>query len=517
VGKNKRMDQIKTIVKIYQDCGSIKETSRILKVSKNTIKKYLRAISFHKIDLSKALELSDDALNDIVLKDSSLVEQERFNHFERQVDYWINELRRTGVTRHLLWQEYLTRYPNGYAYSQFCEHLRKRIGAKDLTLPMEHKPGEVLQLDFAGKHLHWVDIKSGECISCEILIGVFPHSQYTYAIALPSQQIQDFIYGINQAFLFFEGLPKVILSDNLKSYVTRADRYQPKFTQLCEQLGAHFKVDLQATRPRKPKDKASVENAVRIAYTRIYAPLRDQIFLSIEELNAAIVKQLAIHNNKTYQKKIGTRLSVFKQYELPLMRTLPNQLFEIKKTVKAKVQRNYHIMLGEDKDFYSVPFQYVGSSSQVVYTTKTVSVFIGNQRVAFHDRLLNNGYRYQTKKEHMPDKHQKWKEIKGYDAQHFISESIKIGPATHWAIERVLLSRIHEEQTYNSCLGIFQLAKKYGEQRLENAASRCINVDKVNYSILKRILEKNLDIATEQETEKPLPKHENIRGSKNYN
>ena len=286
--------------------------------------------------------------------------------------------------------------------------------------------------------------------------------------------------------------------------------------QLCEQLGAHFQVDLQATRPGKPKDKGSVENAVKIAYTRIYAPLRNETFFSLEELNEGIKKQLDIHNKKAYQKKEGTRHSIFQKFELPQMRRLPTELFEIKKIVKAKVQRNYHIMLGQDKDFYSVPYQYVGYSSQVVYTTKTVSVFIDNQRVAIHQRLYRNGYNYQTKSEHMPTKHQKWKEIKGYDAQYFLNAALKVGSATHWAIERVLLSRIHEQQTYNSCQGIFQLAKKYSNERLENAASKCLVLDKVSYSLLKRILERNLDQALEQAVEKPLPIHDNVRGAENY-
>ena len=516
MAKIKRMDQLKTIIKTYQKCGSFRESGRILKTSKNTIKKYIRTLSDQKIELSEALLLSDEALSKIIFKVCSSTEEKRLTHFNSQVEYWLDELRRVGVTRHLLWEEYRGQTPNGYGYSQFCEHLKRSIGSKDLTIPMQHPAGEVMQLDFAGKHMYWVDIHSGEYMKCEVLIGVFPHSQYTFAIALPSQQIPDFIHGINQAFLFFKGLPKAILSDNLKSYVTKSDRYEPKFTQLCEQLGAHFQVDLQATRPRKPKDKGSVENAVKIAYTRIYAPLRNETFFSPEELNEGIKKQLEIHNNKKYQKKEGTRYGIFQKFELPQMRSLPTELFEIKKIVKAKIQRNYHIMLGEDRDFYSVPFRYAGQSSQVVYTTKTVSVFIDNQRVAIHQRLCINGYYYQTKAEHMPAKHQKWKEVKGYDAQYFLNAAEQIGSATHWAVQRVLLSRIHEEQAYNSCLGIFQLAKKYTNQRLENAANKCLVLDKVNYSLLKRILERNLDQPLEKPDDKPLPEHDNIRGAENY-
>jgi len=516
MAKTKRMDQIRTIIESYQKCSSIKEVCRILKVSKNTVKKYLRALSYHEINLLDALKLDDEALAKLVYESASCSEEKRLTHFQDQAGYFITELRRVGVTRQLLWQEYLELYPQGYRYSQFCEHLKRMIGKKDLTIAMEHVPGEIMQLDFAGKHLHWVDINTGEYVACEVLIAVFPHSQFTYAIALPSQQIPDFIHGINQAFVYFGGLPKAILSDNLKSYVTKSDKYEPKFTQLCEQLGAHFQVDLQATRPRKPKDKASVENAVQIVYNRIYGPLRNETFFSIQELNEAIEKQLELHNNKSYQKKDGTRHGVFHQYERPQMRALPADLFEITKIVKAKVQRNYHVMLGEDSNFYSVPFQHVGESSQIVYNRDTVSIYVGNQRVATHIRLLRKGYNYQTKAEHLPKKHQEWKEIKGYNAQNFLATALKIGTATHWAIQRILLSRVHEEQAYNSCLGVFSLARKYSNDRLENAASKCLAINNVSYSILKRILNSNLDQVTETAPSIPLPEHENIRGAQNY-
>jgi transposase len=516
MAKTKRMDQIRTIIQGYQKSGSIKDVCRILNISKNTVRKYLRALSQHKISVSEALLLSDEALAKLIYETAPGLEEQRLVDFQSQADYFIAELHRVGVTRHLLWEEYIAQYPNGYRYSQFCEHFRKVIGKKDLTIAMQHTPGEVMQLDFAGKHLYWTDINTGERIACEVLIAVFPHSHCTYAIALPSQQIPDFIHGINQAFLYFGGIPRVILSDNLKSYVTKSDRYEPKFTNLCEQLGAHFHVDLKATRPAKPRDKGSVENAVQIVYNRIYAPLRNEVFFSLEELNQAIEKQLAIHNNSPYQKKQGTRHDIFHRYELPAMRALPSELFEIKKTVVAKVQRNYHVMLGEDADFYSVPFQYVGEQSQVVYTTTMVSIYVGNQRVASHSRLLKNGYNYQTKEEHLPKRHQKWEEIKGYDAQHFLEAAQKIGTATHWAIQKILLSRVHEAQAYNSCLGVFALAKKYSNKRMEDAACKCIVIDNVSYSLLKRILESNLDQAPVAEPCKALPLHENIRGAQSY-
>ena len=166
-----------------------------------------------------------------------------------------------------------------------------------------------------------------------VLVAVFPCTQYCFCLALSSQSLPDFIEGINQAMLYFKGLPKVLLSDNLKAYVSKPERYEPTFTQLCEQLGVHYQIELQAARVRKPKDKASVENAVSQVYRSIYAPLRNEVFFSLQALNGAIIRQLEVFNERSYQKKEGSRKSLFETYELPVMRPLPSDLFEIKKIV----------------------------------------------------------------------------------------------------------------------------------------------------------------------------------------
>ena len=217
---------------------------------------------------------------------------------------------------------------------------------------LDHNPGEVLMVDFAGSKIAWVDECTGEVHYAQVLVCVMPHSQYTFVIAVDSQCIADFIDAINSAFEYLEGLPKVLLSDNLKSYVTRANRYEPTFTQLCEQMAAHYQIDMQAARVRKPKDKASVENAVTNAYRRVYAPLRHEEFHSLSEINEAFKKQLKTLNERPYQKKSGTRKQIFDTYEKELMSPLPPDLFEIKKLTRAKVQKNYHIILGETNNYF---------------------------------------------------------------------------------------------------------------------------------------------------------------------
>lgn len=517
MGKIKRMDQVRQILETYLTTHSLKATARRLGVSKNTVKVYVRLGQAHTEDLSQLILLSDLELLPIFYPDKETASVDRLSVFESQLDYWIKELRRVGVSRYLLWQEYRQKHPQGYGYSQFCERLGRELGRRDLTLRLNHEAGKVMQVDFAGKKLHWIDVVSGELHECEVLVAVFPHSQYTFAIALESQKVGDFIGGLNQALLFFGGLPQVILSDNLKSYVIKADRYDPCFNELCVQLGAHYQIDLSATRVGKPRDKGSVENMVSNVYRRIYAPLRNEVFHSLKELNAAIKDQLDKHNTTPYQQRSGTRHELFHTHELPVMRPLPSDLFEVKKIIKAQVRRNYHVYLSEEKNYYSVPYQYVGRQAIAIYTSTMVEIYIDNQRVATHKRLLyRDAHQHQTNAEHMPKNHSEWKKARGYNAAYFLAEAEKIGPATRWAVEHILVCRIHEAQSYNSCLGLLRLAKKYSEVRLENAACRCRKVDKASYSMIKRILIHKLDMESDQLELFNMPEHDNIRGPEAY-
>lgn len=517
MGAIKRMDQIKSILRTYLSTRSIKATCRTLRVSRNTVKSYLRLAFQRSADLNTLLVLSDDLLRDIFYPARDLPQRSRAAVFEEKLDYWIKELRRVGVTRHLLWEEYRKDHPVGYGYSQFCVHLNRAIGRRDLTLAMFHSPGEKMQIDFAGKPLTWVDLQTGEVHTCQVLVAVMPLSQYTFAIALPSQKTADFVYGISAAMRYFGCCPKVILSDNLKSFVIKADRYEPDFNDVCVQLATHYGVDLQAARAAKPKDKASVENAVGIAYRRLYAPLRDRTFHSIESINKALVEQLEAHNQMPFQKKDGSRSELFRTLEYPVMQELPTQDFALTTTISAKVQNNYHVFLGQCRNYYSVPFQHSGKQATVLYSYRTVEVFIGPDRVATHTRLpAGNRYAYQTDVAHMPTNHQQWREADGYDAAYFIAQAQKVGPATTWAVGLILRSRIHEPQAYCSCLGTLRLAKSYSPERLENAALRCQEAGKATYTMLHNILRKGLDQSPSANDLFTPPRHENIRGAKAY-
>jgi transposase len=362
----------------------------------------------------------------------------------------------------------------------------------------------------------YYDPETGEHIPCEVFVGVLPFSGFIYAGAVHSQQQPDFVKALGNSLNYLGGVPASVLCDNLKAAVKKSDRYEPKFTELIEQLSLHYRTTFLATRPRKPRDKASVEGAVKLVYQRIFAPLRNSVFDSLEALNNAIHKQLDVLNDRLMYKRQHSRRQLFETNEKSLLQSLPDQLFEVRKTIIAKVQKNYHIILGQDWHQYSVPYQFTGQKVTVTYTAEQVEVYHDLKRIALHKRNPRS-HGYTTLEDHMPANHRHYHQQKGWDANYFKKQASQIGPATNQAISIILTSRAFPEQTFNSCLGVLRLANKYGNDRLEAACKRVVTAGGASYQMIKNILQKKLDQMPEQGTlDFTTPSHDNLRGAQNY-
>jgi len=431
--------------------------------------------------------------------------------------YYIQELNKTGVTRQLLWQEYKIQYPDGYEHTQFCEHFARYLQHRKITMHFTHRAGEYLQIDFAGKKLGYIDSQTGEIIQCPVLVCTLPFSNYTYVEALPSASQEYMFAAMNRCLEFLGGVPRNILSDNMKQYIQKNNRYEYIFQQLAEQWSVHYNTNLDATRPRKPKDKATVENHVYISYLRIYSRLRNQQFYSLNQLNQAIKLLRTDFNQTRFQKLPGSRTQRFVQQEKPLLNPLPLEAFTIKHTTKAKVQMNYHVILGEDKHQYSVPHQYLKQHTKIIYDQNTVEVYIDLHRIAIHQRSYRkNGYT--TLAEHMPEGHLRYMEIRGWDAEYFLQIATKIGRNSVKVFQQILDSRQFVEQSYKACIGLKRLSEIFTSERFEAACQRALKGMKISYGVIKNILDNNLDKQIDQQLSMfQVPEHENIRGADIYN
>ena len=242
-----------------------KAIARHLGISRNTVKEYLLKQPTSEASTNEPSRRLD----------------ELYNFFP----YCKEELNRTGVTRQILWGEYKSKYPGGYGYSQFCEHFNRWNDRHKASLHIEQLAGDKMYVDFAGEKLSIADPTTGEIKEVEVFVSVLGYSGLTYVEACVSQKKEDFLPCITNALEYYAGVPKVLVPDNLKSAVDRANKYEPQINKDLLDLGNHYGLAIMPARSRKPKDKAWVERMVAIVYTRIFAPLRNQIFTTLQELN----------------------------------------------------------------------------------------------------------------------------------------------------------------------------------------------------------------------------------------
>lgn len=419
------------------------------------------------------------------------------------------ELKHSGVTLQLLWEEYREAHPEGYSYSRFCELYQAWRGQVDLSMRQTHKAGEKVFVDYCGQTVPVG--RPGEERPAEIFVAVLGASNYTYAEATWSQQLQDWAGSHCRAFEYFDGVPEVVVPDNLKSGVTKACRYEPVLTRTYEEMAAHYGVAVIPARVRKPKDKAKVETGVQVVERWILASLRHRQFFSLGELNVAVAELLERLNHRPFKKLPGTRRSLFETLDQPALGALPARPYEYADWSKVRVGPDYHVEV--DGHYYSVPYQLVRAEVEARSTASTVEILHADKRVVCHRRSCERG-QASTLPEHMPPAHRGYAE---QTPQKLLAWGEKVGAATSQVVE-TMLSRAHPLQGFHSCLGLRRLAKDYGENRLECACRRAIAINGMTYRSLRSILQRNLD---QHEVKNPvsdhLPRaHENVRGASYY-
>lgn len=515
------MHKIRQILLFLNRSYSERTISRELQISRLTVRRYRESLTLTGLDYDSLLNLSDPELEKLVSGQKENGEEQldpRKSRFISQAGYFLTELTRIGVTRQLLWEEYRKEEREGYGYSRFCDLLSESSRSRGATMRFEHVPGERMEIDFAGKPLHYVDTETGELIPCPVLVTVLPYSGYGYVEALPDPKIPQVISSLNNTLDYFGGIPMTAKSDNMKQWVIKSCKYEPVFPEALEQWASHNGIGLLASRPYRPKDKPTVENHVHIFYMRIYATLRNRIFTSLPELNAAIREKLDEHHLKDFQKKALSRQEVFLNEEKPLLLPLPDSPYELRHYAKAKVQKNYHILLGEDMHYYSVPHRLIGAQVRVSYCSDHVEVFHNMDRVALHKRSYKK-YRFTTELVHMPEAHQAYFKQKGWKPEYYLEQAKECGPSAGEYFQKVMDSKQVIHQAYQSMLGLLRLGKEYGKERLEAACKRALAGNNYNYVTIAKILENNMDMLEEtgNNPDYSPPDNPNARGAETFN
>ena len=303
------------------------------------------------------------------------------------------------MTRQFLWGEYAqANSADHYSYSRFCEIYGVWFtkNAKP-SMRQIHKAWEKCFVDYAGQTVNITDPRTGKRIKAQIFVGVMGASNYIFAEAAASQNLENWLGSHTRMLERFGGVPEIIVPDNLRSGVLRACRYDPDTNPAYAQWARHYNTVIIPARPRKPKDKAKVETGVQIVERSVLAPVRDEVFFSLSELNSRVKELVREVNSKPFQKLEGSRSSEFERVDKPALRPLPPYPCTYTEIKRGKVNIDYHVEY--KKKLYSVPCMYRGERVEVHATQSIVAVYFKNKLIAQHKRL--GAGRYATEPAHM--------------------------------------------------------------------------------------------------------------------
>lgn len=402
--------------------------------------------------------------------------------------YIHEELGKKHVTLQLLWEEYVAEcIEQGLLYyklTQFTHYYKLFAQSEKATIRLQHKPGLELQVDWAGSRLLYFDEDAGELRKASLFVAVLPCSQLVFVDVFPSEEMRYWIAAHVNCFKYLGGVPSTLVPYNLKTGVTKANFLDPDLNKIYQEMANHYGTTIMPARVRKPKDKAAVENSVKIVSHRIIGALRHANFHNFTELSESVALALERINTALLTGKSVSRWSAFLSEEKDYLLTLPAKPFVISEWGKAKVQPNCHIAF--QKYFYSVPFELVGEEVDIRATDHTIEIFYHHERVASHKRSWGREI-YTTLQDHMPPGKLFYV---NWNGERFLQWAAKIGPSCKQAIKAVLDAAVVEQHAYRTCFGILELAKKYSEIQLEQACAYLLGRKaRFSYRLIKQVIE----------------------------
>jgi transposase len=508
------MRKIKEVLRLKYGLGlKNREIARSCSIPRSSVANYLiRAKQAGICSWPLSPDLEEEALENLLFPPTE-VKVERPRCVLPDFAWMHEQLRRhKHVTLQLLWEEYKQAHPDGYQYSQFCEHYRRWACKIDVVLRQEYRAGEKMFVDHAGQTVPIINRETGEMHKASIFVAVLGASNYTYAEATWKRDLPSWIGSHTRAVEFFQGVPFMTVPDNCKTGVKDPCYYEPDINPTYREWADHYGTVVMPARVRKPRDKAKVETGVLIVERWILAALRNRTFFGLAELNQAISELLIRLNNRRFRKLDTTRSKLFELLERPILKPLPSEPFQFMEWKKARVNIDYHIEIGQH--YYSVPYQYVHEEVEVRISEMSIEVFLKGRRLATHIRSNVPG-KHSTLPEHRPKKHQDLE----WTVSRIVEKGRAIGLSTAAVLENIMQSRRHPELGYRSCLGVLRLGSRYTNERLESACRRALALNTCSYRSIKSMLQTGMD---KQPLDLPKPPkshcevHPNVRGADYY-
>ena len=496
-----RRIQVRLIMQLHDSGMSQDAIASSRHMSKSSISKVLAIARKKNITYADIADMDDTTIYKLFFPENLLSEDIYELPDYGKVD---SELKQVGVTLMKLWKEYRDRCRTNGTISvgrtKFFDDYARYCETNAITNHLEHKPGERCEVDWSGPTMKVVNRYSGEAVTVYLFVGCLTYSRYAYVEATLDMKMDTWLRCHVHMYEAFGGVPTRTICDNLKTGVVR----HPKegeiiLTDAYEMLGLHYMTAIMPAAVRKPKQKASVENTVGNIATSVIAALRHRTFYDVPSLQKAIGEAVKHYNDQPFQKRAGSRSSIFRE-EQAYLRPLPRVPYEISTLVAGhKVYPNCHVALL--KNWYSVPYIYRGLKVDIRYTEKKVEIVYDHQRISTHpkfpDYVVN---KYSTHTSDMPDEFNRPE----MNQDRMCSWASAIGPYTREVIDRIFRSVQIKEQGYNAALSVLNLSKHYSNERFEDACEIALaNTASPRYKYLKAILASNQDVVLHQRRKVP--------------
>ncbi|MCG6191511.1 IS21 family transposase [Maribellus maritimus] len=481
-------------------------------VDRNTVNHYVKKLKSSGHSFSALLNFEEAELQKLFPSKEAL-DQDRYATLHGLFPGFVNEMKKPGCTRQHLWRRYKQEHIDHYSYSQFCQLFSDWLESKKASGKLNHKAGEKLFIDYAGKKLQIVDRSTGEIREVEVFVGILPASSYTYVEASYDQSRESLVRSVGNCLNFFGGVPQAIVPDNLKSAVTKSSKYESVINKTFRDMGHYYGCVINPTRSYSPQDKALVEGAVKLVYQRIYYEISNMTFFSLEELNKQIRFLLERYNSYKLQTTGISRFKQFVEIEKGQLSPLPAEPYKIKHFNRAKVQKMGYVYLSSEKNYYSVPYRYIGRHVEVQHNIDTVEIYYNKKRIATHAKSHRRG-NYATVKDHLSSTHRYYQ---SWNRDFFVKKAAEIGMETTTYVAKLIDQQTYPEVAFKRSQGIIALKNKYPRQRIEAACKKALDYDICSYRIIENILKNHTDTDPGQEQIKhEIKPHENLRSAANY-
>ncbi len=504
------MRQIRQVMRLHFEARqSRRAIARSLGLSRDVVSDYLLRAAATKLSWPLPVTLSDIELEQQLFPPVNTKSSVRKPEPDWQIIH--QELKRKGATLQVLYAEYIGEHSNGMSYSLFCQRHREFSKTLKRYMRQTYTAGERVFVDYAGPTATIIERHTGQILKAQIFVAVLGGSNYIYAEAHWSQSLPDWIAAHARMFEHFGAVPAVVVCDNLKSAVTKASRNDPVINATYQNMAEHYGTLILPARARKPKDKAKAENGVLIVERWILFRLRKRVFSSLGELNAAIRELLIEINARPFQKLPGCRQNAFETIDRPAMLPLPAARYEYAEFRKVRVGLDYRVEVEGRR--YSVPFNLCRREVELCITAAAVEVLYRGQRVASHER--GPGTADMIDPQHMEAAH---RHFGMWESDHALSWAVQIGAPVCAFLEILFAGKRTKEQGYRACNGLKKLAKEFGNERLNAACARAIEIGATSLTNIRSILCNNLDqqSAATGDIQEASFEHPNVRGSDYY-